>query len=260
MTLACFAVSLVLGGLLLKYFVPTLSADGKYYLTRPGLRPYCMRRLMRDVLGTDERRWRWLNWACTVLAATSVGAYCGSPWASAVVLGLPVLRVGAALPVLTDPPALLCLAVSLATGRWEFAALGGLFNEKAPLFGALMLWQPLALVGLVLPSALFAVGTKPLPSDPEWLRTPFKSAFARIARLGDPNQSVWPWGGALLGFPHLDVKGWLAVLAGYAQLLMAQDGPRLYQWAAFAVVKQIPPQFLPLAALGCWVNPRRDDV
>jgi hypothetical protein len=163
------------------------------------------------------------------------------------------------MPVLTDPMGLLCLSASFYTGDWRYAALGGIFNEKAPVFGAL-LTSPMALVGLLPPFALYMSGKRPHKGDPEWLRKPLKCGLERIGRLLQPEVGILPWGGALLGFPFLSPSGWWGVLLGYGQLVMAQDGPRLFQWAALPVIAAVPAHHAPLAAALCWINPYRDTV
>lgn len=255
--LVCFLASVVLCTVLAKGTKPSLSPDGRFYLERPNVRPYCMRRPLALVKSFEA--WRAVSWSSTVVCATATGVYCGSAWASALVLGLPVLRQSFRFPVLTDQAALAALAVSAATGRWEFAAIGGLFNEKCPVFGAVLV-SPLALVGLIPAFALHLAGEKPLPGDPEWLKHPLKEGWRMIGRLAEPRISVLPWGGALLGFQHLDFRGWASVLLGYGQLVAAQDSARLYMYSFLPVVRAVQPPLLPLAALLCWVNPDKDRI
>lgn len=237
---------------------PSLSPDGAFYQNRPNVRPYCTRRFLPWALG-NFHHWEAVSYSSTILTATLVGVWCGSAWASALVLGLPVLRQAFRFPVLTDPLGLLFLTASLMTGRWEFAAVGGLFNEKTPVFGAILV-SPWALLGLIPPIALYVAGEKPRQSDPDWLRHPLREGLKKIGRLVEPKVSVLPWGGALLGFPLLGPREWLAVLLGYAQLLVAQDSARVYMWCFLPVVHAVPQSWLPVAALLSWVNPDRDRI
>lgn len=255
--MTCFIVSLVLCAVLAKGYQPRTSPDGAFYLTRPNVRPYCTRRLLPAVLRSPEA-WRAVSFSCTVVTATMTGLYCGSAWASALVLGLPVLRQAFFFPVLTDPAGLMLLSTAYATGRWEIAAIGGLFNEKCPIFGAFL--SPWALVGLIPAVVLYLAGEKPRQNDPEWLKHPLKEGWKKIGRLAEPKISVLPWGGALLGAPNLDLKGWACIGVGYGQLMAAQDSARLYMYAFLPLVRAVEAPLLPLAALLCWVNPDRDRI
>lgn len=252
-----WAVSFVLSAVLAYGNVQTLSPDGQFFTLRPHIRPYSMRWFLPWLL--KDRYWAWkaVNWSATAVTAGMIGLKCGSPWYSAIALGLPVFRQTFKFPVLTDPMGLLFLSGAFYTGKWEIAALGGLFNEKTPIFGA-FLTSPLALVGLLPPFALYLGGKRPLQSDPEWLHKPFLAASKIRQRILDPKVAILPWGGALLGLVSLSPLHWAGVLLSYLQLLVAQDGPRLFQWSALPIINAVPPQQAPLAALLCWINPERD--
>lgn len=228
---------------------PSLSPDGRYYREDPWKRPYAARRLCSWLMRkAPEKTWRAFTLASLATASFASGMAAGSPWACALVACLPLSRVCARFPVLTDAPALACLGLAVWLKEPWVAALGGLFNEKCPVFGALALWSAVPLAGLAVPLALWARGKAPGPGDPAWLRHPVREAARLSRRFFDPRATIAPWGGLLAGVGGLSWQGALALALGYSQLLAAQDCARLYSWAFFPLLLGVPANLLPAAA------------
>lgn len=246
-----------------------LTPDGAYYLKDPGVRPYVMRSLLPALLrlvGIDGSKeegfasWRRFSLFCVTVSGVFCGLWAGSPWATVALMGLPLVRVCVRAPVLTDHYALLLFCLGLYTKDPLLMVLGGLFNEKVPLFGALALWSPVALVGLVFPVLFYLHGRKPSEGDPEWLRSPFWSAWEIRGRFLRPEDAVLPWGGALLGLQGWSARDAAYVAVAYAQLLCAQDCARLYCWAFPVFFSHVPPGWGWVCAAGVWCNPFRGAV
>lgn len=239
---------------------PQTSPDGYFYTKEPNVRPYCMRRFYPWLLRKAPFSvWRVFAGVFLALAGAFVGLKYGV-WHSILFMGLPLVRTCFKYPVLTDAPALFFLTLGLYLNNPWIMAIGGLFNEKVPLFGSLALWTPLPLIGLIAPIALHFWGVKPGQKHPVWLKEPFKEAWKLRKRFLDPNLMVLPWGFLVFGMGGLGIKGSLALLAGYAQLLVAQDGARLYQWAFFALLPHVQGEYLPVFALLQWCNPWKDTL
>jgi hypothetical protein len=167
--------------------------------------------------------------------------------AAALMAFLPIQRVNLKFPVLVDAPAMaLALGSALAMRAGHsglavaLAVLAGGCKETAPIFAALYAWHWLPLVGLV---ALIGQRT-PAPADGDpYAGRGVVAAFKRILkeRRHDGLNALWmllPWG-AIAPLYVLAGPTWksAAVLAvGYAQLLVATDNARLFQWAAPSVI------------------------
>lgn len=239
---------------------PRLSPDGRFYLEDPLCRPYALRSFY-TLLARRIPFWAWDALGCTCLALTAafVGLMCGSFWHSLLYLSLPIARQCVRFPVLTDQPALLCLALALYLHQPWIVLLGGVVNEKCAVFGSVFLASLWPLIALLLVAWGYGRGHK-AKDGPEWLKQPVKAAWKARKRLLEPNVTVLPWGTALLGVGSLGPMEGLALLLGYLQLLTAQDGARLYQWACFGLIGHVQGPWLPLAAVMNWCNPYRDSV
>ena len=231
----------------------TLSPDGQYYLMqkdRP--RPYGGRWLLPLLLGQRVRLWRYVGGGATLGTALLLGS-AGPLW-----LGLASTRTNTRLPVLTDQVGILCVALAVVTGDWRWALLGGAVNEKAPVFIAALLLQPLALLGLLVWFPAFYLSRKADAGDPDWLFEPFKTARGKIEESLNPQMLLFPWGGAVVGLLGVPI---LAVALAYGQLVLALDRARLYQWigpaVCLAAVRLVPADFYLALLLVTWANPYR---
>ena len=248
-----------------------LTPDGARYVAmadRRVARPFHLRWLQPFLCRQNGRRWLWLTRSAIVALAALTALYSGSAWMVAVAF-LPGIAFSWRHPVLVDP-----LGMALALGSalllpicWPaalvVACLAGMTRETAPIWAAIYAFNPLPLVGLVPVGLrwLMRQGPDVLDEQNAWiLAHPWKAsqAFHKGAWL-DPRLMIAPWAGLLAGLAALDARLGLAVAAGYAQLLVATDSVRLYQWAApplaLATVHVLPAWALPFVALSILFNP-----
>lgn len=237
---------------------PRLSPDGRFYLERPSLRPYSMR--YGFVWVASRLRWEWLSKGAVLF--TSLILWASHGIVPAVLwLGLSSTRVNTLFPILTDQVGLLCLTLAITLpGPWGilFGLLGGLVNEKVPVFASIIIWNPLPLIGLGVPLYFWWTGNPPLASDPLWLRDP-RGEARKVP--WDAQTLLFPWGVAVLGLLTTPIS---CVLLAYAQLFTAQDRARLYQWIGPIVVVQaagmLPSAYLlPILVLH-FLNPFRKAI
>jgi len=246
------ALSLAFFGILHYTTIPSVSPDGSYYLAPDRPRPYGGRWLLPFVLRQRIALWRWVNGAATLTTALILGP-AGPVW-----LGLASTRTNTCFPVLTDHVGILLVALAVVTGDWRWALLGGMINEKAPVFIALLLGEPWALLGLLgwLPAHIRS--RTPDAADPVWLQNPRVAAKARLDDTMSWKVLLAPWGGACIGLLAVPP---LAVLVAYAQLLAATDRARLYQWigpaVCMAAVAMVPPEYYLALLFSMWANPYR---
>ena len=231
-------------------------------------RPFHLRWLQPKLCGQNLKRWTILTRSSIVAIGILTGLYAHSPWMAAVVF-LPGIALAWRFTVLVDP-----LGMALALGAallWPvcwWAALivvmiAGMVRETAPLWASAYAWNPLLLVGLV-PVALRGLlrqGADVLDAENAWiLRHPFQASMKyHSGRWLDPTLMVTPWAGLLAAVAGLDLRLGVALGLGYAQLLVATDSVRLYQWAAPAValacVHVLPAWAIPFVALSILFNP-----
>lgn len=235
-----------------------LSPDGRYYLAMARgekvIEPYSRRWLLPWVLGTEQWRWLWARAIAYTLMGPAVYWLTHSLMAVWFALWLPGMTINIRLPVLVDQVAmtLMVVAAGLMVHGYPIAATCMIFvasqvKEPAGPFG-MLLAPPLAL-GAVLGTllVLFMGRIHAAEKDPKiaWQSKPF--AAARMQR--DP--MMWevmllPWGAMLLFVPLVQAWPFLALMSialGYAQLLIANDSARLYQWASPAVLMAMSPAF-----------------
>ena len=250
---------------------PMLTPDGARYLAMAEVRvarPFHLRWLQTRLCGKNLRRWTWLTRASVLAVGGLVALYAGNPWMAAIVF-LPGITFSWKHPVLVDP-----LGMALALGSAllmpisplagiAVACLAGMTRETAPIWAAIYAWNPLCLIGLI-PVALRALvgqGVDVLDEQNAWiLEHPFKaSQLFHQGQWLNPSLMVAPWGGLLAGLATLDAQLGVALAAGYAQLIIATDSVRLYQWAApvmaLACVRVVPLWALPFVALSILFNP-----
>lgn len=248
-----------------------VTPDGARYLAmaqRRVARPFHLRWLLPALCGRDLTNWRNVTRGALLAVAGLTALYSGSPWMLAVGL-LPGLAFAWRRPVLVDP-----LGMALALGSalllpvcWPaavaVACLAGMVRETAPIWAAVYAFNPIPLLGLVpvAARALMRQGDDVLDAENAWiLAHPIKAAQKYHAGLWlDWRTMVAPWGGLLVALAGLDLRLGLALALGYAQLLVATDSVRLYQWAApamaLAAVNVTPGWALPLVALAIVFNP-----
>lgn len=250
-----------------------LSPDGARYFRmahRLGAPlPFHLRWLLPWLAGTSFARWRAASWGGWALWVACVGCLGGWP-AALLVATLSGPALGFRLPVLVDGLAMgLAGAAALPGPWWAQVALGllaGCVSERAPLFAALWGWSPWPLVGLLAPAlrGLWPAGDDdPRLADTvagEALRQPWRIGLAR--NWHDPNLLL-PWGGLLAALLWLDGRIALTLGVAYAQLFVATDAIRLYQWAApvlaVTVAQQLDWRLCVALAVITWFNPRRGD-
>jgi len=182
---------------------------------------------------------------------------------------LPGIAFSVRHPVLVDAfgMALALGAALMLSVCWPIAIvlalLAGCTRETAPIWAAVYAWNPLLLVGLVPVGVRWLMRSGPDVLDPKnaWiLEHPIKASIEfHAGRWTDPLLMVLPWGGLLAGITAFTVQTLVAVGLGYAQLLVATDAVRLYQWAApvlaLAAVAAVPAWALPIVALTVIFNP-----
>ena len=190
---------------------------------------------------------------------------------------LPMNRLSLRYPVLVDAPAM-ALAVS-AAACWHhgwllpamvLAILAGLTKETAPLFAAVYAGTPVLAAALLAPVIVAMLGDRG-PDVPgmdrlgtEALSHPFRVGIRlHTPRLFDPFLMLLPWGTAVVGLLRLDGQVGSCLALAYAQLCVATDSVRLYQWAApllcGAAAQAVPEAVLPLLVAGVWWNPWAGD-
>jgi hypothetical protein len=231
-----------------------LMSEGK-----PAPAPYCYRELVPEFV--IRSAWPAISAAAYVASVLGVG-FLAQCWgltsnqataAAALFAVLPMHAFNASVPRLVDPVAM-ALAVYaaivahvLGPGSIVLALLAGLAHERAPMFAAAYAMSPWPLLGLVANGlARLTVHPAPPPAEAWWLRDrPWRIAMrVHRGRLLDPRAMLLPWGGlavlvpaafALNPDPRLAAAAALALVLGYAQLAVATDRVRLYQWAGPAV-------------------------
>ena len=248
-----------------------LTPDGARYLAmaeRRVARPFHLRWLAPFICRQDERRWKALSWASVAAIGVLTAIYTHSAWMVCVAF-LPGIKFSIRCPVLVD-----AFGMALALGSalllpicWPaaimLALLAGCTRETAPIWAAVYAWNPILLVGLVPVGIRWLVRQGPdvLDAENAWIIAhPFRASLKYHAgRWTDPELMVLPWGGLLAGVTAFTTQTLLAVGLGYAQLAVATDSVRLYQWAApvlaLAVVHAVPAWALPIVALTVIFNP-----
>jgi len=264
----------------------SVSPDGHRYRAlgagEPVPMPFALRWLLPRVCGASLVRWRvsallhlaalppllavWLRHWIHEDAMVAAGAL--------LVCGLSgVWRITLRWPVLVDATALTWAvgsAIAFQQGVWPLggalALVAGCIKESAPVFAACYAWNPLALIGLVAPAirALTVRVGPDLMAQPHVTRHPV--AASRVHHLGkwfDARAMILPWGigilAALATDPRVVPMLVITLLLAYAQLVVATDTARLYQWAAppviLATMTVLPPRWAVLALIAHLFNP-----
>ena len=236
-------------------------------------RPFHYRWLLPALLGVDARRWRAVQVGSLAALCGLLWAQTGAWWSVLLVVGLSGLTFNLRHPILVDLPAL-ALAYGAAVAwdhkMWWLAVplvlVAGCVKESAPVFAVAFAWHPVLLVGLI-PVAvrhLMDPGPDPIPDGAahDALERPVRVSWAHHKAL-----PLWvyvlPWGVLLAALTNGSPQLWVALGLAYAQLLVATDAVRLYQWAAPAVIVAAVPvlggPWLAVALVLHLVNPFRTE-
>ncbi len=258
----------------------TLAPDSIRYLNPDPPSPFHLRPLLPALCRAVAWRWQaatYIGIAATIIATWAiVGGWQGVA-AALILAALPSVRFNAQHPVLVDAAALGLAATSAAL--WvhghtipalAVALIAAATKETSPIFAACFAWTPWLLAALIVPAILASLrtpGPDPLQDKHHaWiLAHPIQASKKYHHRyLIDLNPTLLtPWGGAIaaLGAPSLQLLVTLA--AGYAQLAVATDTVRLYQWAAptvcIAATTAVDPIWWPLLIVVTLFNPLRGD-
>ncbi|MER5621710.1 hypothetical protein [Streptosporangium sp. NPDC002544] len=253
-------LSLVLLGLsLINWPVRAVCPDGRRYLRagagQPVALPFMLRWLLPALCGDSPRRWRWCTTAHLVALPPLVTVWM-EPWipdarlrvvGGLLICGMPgIWRIQLRWPVLVDGTALawaLGSAILLQHGLWLPALLAalvaGCVKESAPLFAACFAWHWLPLAALAAPLIRRLTGTvgEDHFGQSELMRNPWRAgSLYHAGKWFDPLATLTPWGAGLLALLVTDARVVpmlvVTVTLAYAQLLVATDTARLYQWAA----------------------------
>lgn len=263
-----------------------LTPDGQRYLSMaagmPQPMPFHLRRLIPTLCGGSEARWIAVNVASILGAAVLTGILATqhgatieqSAVAGALLLGLPWVRFCWSRPVLVDMPALalaLLAAVLVPINVYACGAAlvaAALTSEKAPIFASLFAWNPLLLTGLAVPVLLY-LWKRPAQVDPNdplarTLSQPLATGLSSHANAWrSAHAMLFPWGACLAVIAAPSVWVGVALLVGYAQLLVATDSVRLYQQAApvlcISAAFVIPAGWVAAVLVAHWFSPLQGD-
>lgn len=257
-----------------------ITPDGVRYLDRVNLpSPFHLRWLIPWLCRDESTRWTaaaWFGFAGLVFGTWALAGGWAGIAAAALVAVLPSVRFGLTHRVLVDLPALGLATLSAAAmvHGWTAAALvlvvlAGLSKESAPIFAALFAWHPVLLLGMVAPmmvDALRVRGEDRLGEHHAWiLAHPVQAS--RQYHPGwwssfDP-RLVFPWGACVVALAAPSWQLAAVLIVAYAQVLVATDTVRLYQWAApvvaLAAVSAVPWQWWPVLIVVTAFNPMRGD-
>lgn len=249
-----------------------MTPDGARYLaavSRQVPYPFHFRWLLPFVLRKNIQAWEYVNRGAIIGIGLLTMAYTGSFWMGCVAF-LPVFTLSWKYPILVDAPAMfLALASAVVWPYSPIMAVGlvliaGCVRETSPVWAAGYAWNPILLIGLV-PVALRTL-RKPGPDvfsedgEHRWiLEHPFQAGLKYHAETWrDAGSMILPWGGLVLALANVDAQLIVAIALGYAQLLVATDSVRLYQWSAPVVALAcmgLPEVVLPFVALSVVFNP-----
>lgn len=253
-------------------------------------RPFYLRWLVPTLCRQSHVRWLASAWGSWIVATICVGLLAPT-WQTGIAAALmfcwlPGIRYNLGAPILVDMPAMawaLVAAVLAKHGQVELAimcaGISGACKESGPLLAAVFAWNPWLLVGLLAPLVRLATA-KPGPDPlalPMWnspgtskaehawiLAHPWRTGLKYHKRKWlDGAWMVAPWGGVLVAVTNPSIQLAACVAICYAQLLVASDTVRLYQWAApvacVAAATAVPPAWLPLLVLVTVWNPLAGD-
>jgi hypothetical protein len=248
----------------------SLSPDGAYYMTvtcgRETPAPYCNRWFLPYAIGPHQKVWELVTLVVWLLCAPFILLLTDSVVAVWLWVWLPMGAQWLRHPVLVDAPAMLFALAAAVSYRSDLpvlafglALLSSACKESGALFAACFAGEP----WLVLPGLGAAVFMRGLAKRqaistwwPKWLSDPIGEA-RKTQDILNWKRMLLPWGAMLplciiyASTAHFGIWVWVALALGYAQLLVAQDKARLYQWAAPALVG---PAAMALEALPAWAS------
>ncbi len=242
-------------------------------------KPFHLRWLLPFVCRQSPRLWKWVTGGAMVLLPVMMSVYLYEQGVepkkclvgACLLLGLPgIIRMNALAEYLLDGTALLfmltsatCFLAGNVPLGIAFSCLGGMTKESTPIFAALACWNPLALLGFV-PVIAAALIRKPNPVDmlggEVILSHPFQTGIQfHRGRWFSLEFMLLPFGVCILGLMHLSVPLIVMIVVSYAQLLVATDSVRLYQWCfpllILATVQVLPLEYSAIAIVMHWLNP-----
>lgn len=244
--------------------------------------PWALRWLLPAVCRDSLRRWR-VSTLIHLMALPPLLTWWLAPWiadtrlrivGALLICGLPgVWRIHLRWPIHTDAAAMTwAIGCAVAFQRHEpvlgivLALVAGAIKEPAPVFAACFSWNLLPLVALAGPlvRALTVRVGSDLMGQSHVTRYPVTASREHhLGKWFDARAMITPWGAGILAplTPDATVGAMLGVTAllGYAQLVVATDTARLYQWAAPAVilatVTVVPPRWAVLVLVLHLFNP-----
>ena len=258
-----------------------VTPDGLRYLHPHPPAPFHRRALLPWICGTDPKRWitqAWIGYALLLVGTFGlVGGWQGLA-AAALVAVLPGIMLGLVHPVLVDTTALGLATASAAlwvndlqTPAIALVLVAGAAKESAPVFAAVFAWNPLLLVGLVVPLLIGVIRGAGEPmaemgKHHQWiLEHPIKASrkyHDGMLRSLSP-VLVFPWGALVVALAAPSWQLGAALAVAYGQLLLATDTVRLYQQAAPAVAiaatTAVDPVWWPVLLVLTAFNPARGD-
>ena len=265
--------------------MPNFGPDAaRYIIAGQGervARPFNLRWLLPAMLGNDVKLWAavwWLSWPVAAAGLAWWGYEAGLVWQQFVAMPILCLALAGCLgphvvrPVGVDLPAMALSIVAVAAferhddGFWFIAIvliiIAAGIKETAPIWAALWVWNPLLLIGLMVPLIL-SVARRPqmdrITLDPVLKRVhdhPIRSSLEHHAGKWRDPRMVVQWGACLAAAYAPSWRVAAVTAAAYAQMLVATDTYRLIHTAAgpalaFAAVQVIP---VPWLALACAVS------
>lgn len=233
--------------------------------------PFVRRYLLPWLLGPRVWAWRAASYTSIIASAGLLFLISGSLKAPLLFLGLyGLVWMSIAGPVLVDMPAfaLSLLATLLYTNDHPYLAgtilsIAAGCKESAPFFVAAWTGEPRALLvgfGTILTLKWAKMWWGGDSVDDPWLQ-PIRKLIPLARRSHDwtgLKRMILPWGALAILFPvgvtqlglsKAVLLAFLSLGLGYAQLLIASDEGRLYQWAAPAVI------LVACQVDGAWVAP-----
>jgi hypothetical protein len=262
----------VLYMLFMRFYISksSISPDERFYMNpkqKPPA-PYVYRWLPRLLFVKHHKMWRWSSRVSLLLcgpllyltlrawglephqALLGVWIFCGLQgifYLNTLFLGL-VDQLGMVF-MLASAAATLNGQIVLGV---VLSFVGGSCSERTPVFAALSsmsFWPLLGLISPILARYIIEPGAVPKPNNPSlfwWLKI---SVFEVGKRKNGPRIMDWrimiaPWGvcaillpiGCATAEPLLVVSAGASLLIGYAQMRIATDTQRLFQWAFVPVI------------------------
>jgi len=210
-----------------------------------GARPFHLRWLIPWIVGPNLAVARATQLISMLVLAAYCAAESGHWWMGLIPFGLTGLTLNFRLPFLVDLPAL----ATAAAAAWladdylpaaiALSVVAGAMKETAPVFSAAYAWNPWLLVGLIAP-ALRHWRHRPvedcLDDENAWILAHPFAAAAKYHRAIPSWAYILPWGALLVNAGSLDHRQIVVLVLAYAQILIATDTVRLYQWATPALV------------------------